>query len=237
MSTTMWRWTVSIVLVGLTAALVSGIGAHAAEKAKIVKALTLAKSVDASKPGAEIWAKAPVAKVSLQPAFPGHVAIVGAPRITELDAQAVRTRDTLFVRLAWDDPAPNAERSDTGSFLDGAAIQFPVNGKTSTTPFMGDAKNPVNIWYWRANGRAENLVAGGFGTLDASVPQSVSGRGARTARGWEVVFSRKLASTPKTGVNFVGRREIPVAFAAWDGANQERDGFKAVTLEWWRLRF
>jgi dimethylsulfide dehydrogenase subunit gamma/complex iron-sulfur molybdoenzyme family reductase subunit gamma len=32
-------------------------------------------------------------------------------------------------------------------------------------------------------------------------------------------------------------REIPVAFAVWNGSNQERDGFKAVTLEWWRLRF
>ena len=237
MRTTMWRRTVSVLLVGLAAASVSGIGAHAAEKAKIVKALTLAKSVDASKPDAEIWAKVPVTKVSLQPAFPGHVAIVGAPRITELAAQAVRTRDTLFVRLAWDDPAPNTERSNTSSFLDGAAIQFPVNGKTSTTPFMGDAKNPVNVWYWRADGRAENLVAGGFGTLDASVAQNVAARGARSARGWEVVLARKLSASPTAGVDLGGRRKIPIAFAAWDGANQERDGFKAVTLEWWRLRF
>ena len=237
MKTTMWRRTLSVALIGLAAASVSGIGAHAADQAKIVKALSFAKSVDASKPGAEIWAKAPVAKVSLQPAFPGYLAIVGAPRIAELAAQAVRTPDTLFVRLAWDDPAPDTRRGDSGTFLDGAAVQFPVNGKTSTTPFMGDAKNPVNVWYWRADGRAENLVAGGFGTLDASVAQNVSGQGARTARGWEVVFARKLSVSPQSGVDLGKRREIPIAFAAWDGANQERDGLKAVTLEWWRLRF
>lgn len=237
MRITRWLQAVFVALASAAAVLASAPAVQAAEKGKTVKALAVAKPVDASKPDAEIWLKAPVAKVSLQPAFPGHVSIVGTPRITELTAQAVRTPDTLFVRLAWDDPAPNAEHGDTGGFLDGAAIQFPLNGKPSTTPFMGDAKNPVNVWYWRADGRAENLVAGGFGTLDGSVPQEVAGRGARTARGWEVVFSRKLASTLKTGVNFVGRREIPVAFAAWDGGNQERDGFKAVTLEWWQLQF
>jgi dimethylsulfide dehydrogenase subunit gamma/complex iron-sulfur molybdoenzyme family reductase subunit gamma len=30
---------------------------------------------------------------------------------------------------------------------------------------------------------------------------------------------------------------MPIAFAAWDGENQERDGLKAVTMEWWQLNF
>lgn len=39
------------------------------------------------------------------------------------------------------------------------------------------------------------------------------------------------------GASLVGRKQVPIAFAAWSGANQERDGFKAVTLDWWQLSF
>jgi dimethylsulfide dehydrogenase subunit gamma/complex iron-sulfur molybdoenzyme family reductase subunit gamma len=101
---------------------------------------------------------------------------------------------------------------------------------------MGDAKSTVNIWYWRADGRVEELIAGGFGTATSLRTEGeVAGVGARTPKGWQVVLTRKLTG-PKEGVNLKRFREIPVAFAAWDGANQERDGFKAVTLEWWRLK-
>lgn len=55
----------------------------------------------------------------------------------------------------------------TGQFLDGAAVQFPLNGKPTTVPFMGDAANPVNVWHWRANARPETLIAAGYGSLVA----------------------------------------------------------------------
>lgn len=59
----------------------------------------------------------------------------------------------------------------------------------------------------------------------------------RTDSGWAVVLTRSLKVKPDEGVSLSGRGTMPVAFAAWDGANQERDGLKAVTLEWWQLRF
>jgi len=59
----------------------------------------------------------------------------------------------------------------------------------------------------------------------------------RTESGWEVVISRPLRVKSEEGVSLGGRKNIPIAFAAWDGHNQERDGLKAVTLEWWQLRF
>lgn len=33
------------------------------------------------------------------------------------------------------------------------------------------------------------------------------------------------------------RGEHPLAFAVWNGANDERDSFKAVTLSWQLLRW
>jgi len=217
--------------VGLTATT-----AQASPAAKTIRVLSAA-DVDAASPEAEIWKKAPAAQVVLQPAFPGHGSIVGTPVTNRLTAQAVRTGDQLYVKLAWSDRTANTAIKDTGQFADGAAVQFPVNGKASTTPFMGDAKNAVNVWHWRADGRTLNLLAKGFGTATTAPSQDLKSAAVRTDSGWAVVLTRPLKVNPDEGASLSGKGTMPVAFAAWDGNNQERDGLKAVTLEWWQLRF
>jgi dimethylsulfide dehydrogenase subunit gamma/complex iron-sulfur molybdoenzyme family reductase subunit gamma len=210
--------------------------AQAAPAAKTIRVLS-ATGVDAASPEAAVWKKAPTTQVTLQPAFPGHPAIVGTPATTRLAAQAVRAGDRLFVKLAWSDATANTAIKDTTQFADGAAVQFPVNGKASTTPFMGDVANAVNVWQWRADGRTQNLVAHGFGSATAVPVEALTSAAVRTGDGWEVVFSRPLRVKPDEGASLPAKGSMPIAFAAWDGNNQERDGFKAVTLEWWRLRF
>lgn len=209
---------------------------QAAPAAKTIRVLSAA-SADAASPDAAIWKKAPATQVALQPAFPGHPAIVGTAVTQKLTAQAVRAGDRLYVKLAWSDATANAAIKDTTQFVDGAAVQFPVNGKDSTTPFMGDVNSRVNIWHWSANGHTENLVAKGFGTGTRVHSEGLQSAGMRTGTGWAVVLNRPLKVKPDEGASLSGKGTVPVAFAAWDGANQERDGFKAVTLEWWQLRF
>lgn len=196
-----------------------------------------ASSADAAAPGAAVWAKAPSTQVALQPAFPGHGSIVGTPVTQTLTAQAVRSGGQLFLKLAWADGTANTAIKDTADFADGAAVQFPFNGKMATTPFMGDPKNPVNVWQWRADGRTENLVAHGFGTATRMPSEGLKTAATRTDNGWAVVLARPLKVKPDEGANLQGKSTMPIAFAVWDGANQERDGLKAVTLEWWQLRF
>lgn len=210
--------------------------AQAAPAAKTIRVLSAA-GVDAASPEAAVWKKAPTTQVALQPAFPGHPAIVGTPATTQLAAQAVRAGDRLFVKLAWSDATANTAIKDTAQFADGAAVQFPVNGKASTTPFMGDAANAVNVWQWRGDGHAQSLVAHGFGSATLVPGEGLTSAAVRTGSGWEVVFSRPLRVKPDEGASLPGKGSMPIAFAAWDGANQERDGFKAVTLDWWALRF
>jgi dimethylsulfide dehydrogenase subunit gamma/complex iron-sulfur molybdoenzyme family reductase subunit gamma len=210
--------------------------AQAAPAAKTIRVLSLT-GVDAASPEAAIWKKAPATQVALQAAFPGHGSIVGVPVTERLTAQAVRAGDRLFVKLTWSDPTANTTINDTGQFVDGAAVQFPVNGKAATTPFMGDNVNAVNVWHWRANGHTENLVAKGFGTSTLVPFEGLKSSSVRTDSGWAVVLTRSLKVKPDEGVNLKGRGSILIAFAAWDGNNQERDGLKAVTLEWWQLKF
>ncbi|OHC72842.1 MAG: chlorate reductase subunit gamma [Rhodocyclales bacterium RIFCSPLOWO2_02_FULL_63_24] len=217
--------------IGLTANTV-----QAAPASKTIRVLSAA-GVDAASPEAAIWNKAPATQIALQAAFPGHGSIVGTPVTERITAQAVRAGDRLFVKLAWNDRNANTAIKDTGQFVDGAAVQFPVNGKADTTPFMGDPVNAVNVWHWRADGRTENLVAKGFGTSTRVPFEGLKGTAVRTNSGWAVVMSRSLKVKPDEGASLSGKGTMPVAFAAWDGDNQERDGLKAVTLEWWQLRF
>jgi complex iron-sulfur molybdoenzyme family reductase subunit gamma len=196
-----------------------------------------AAAVAAASPTDSIWKKAPATEVTLQPAFPGHPSIVGTPVTQRLTAQAMRSGGRLYVRLAWSDATANTAIDDTNKFADGAAVEFPVNGKSDTLPFMGDVEHAVNVWYWRADGRTQNLVAKGFGTATLIPFQGLRSSAVRTESGWAVVLVRPLQVTPDEGVSLQGRRDIPMAFAVWDGDNQERDGLKAVTLEWWQLRF
>lgn len=207
-----------------------------AAAAKTIRVLSAA-GASAASPQAAIWKKAPATKVTLQTAFPGHVSIVGTAVTERLTAQAVRAGDRLYVRLAWIDSTANTTIDDTNKFADGAAVQFPVNGLATTLPFMGDAEHAVNVWHWRADGRTQNLVAKGFGTATPVPYPGLKSTAVRTDGGWAVVLTRPLQVNAAEGASLRGRGTVPIAFAAWDGENQERDGLKAVTMEWWQLRF
>ncbi|MBI4741385.1 MAG: chlorate reductase subunit gamma [Betaproteobacteria bacterium] len=237
-NSTLMKQLAAIGMVALTAATASlaASAALAAPTAKTIQVMSV-KDGDAASPQAAIWEKAPAAQVALQPAFPGHSSIVGTPVTEKLVAQAICLGDQLYVKLAWIDRTANTVIGDTNKFADGAAVQFPVNGKSTTTPFMGDANNAVNVWQWRADGRTQNLLAKGFSTAMTVPSEGLKSASVRTDSGWAVVLSRPLKVKPDEGANLLGKSTMPIAFAAWDGENEERDGLKAVTLEWWQLRF
>lgn len=77
---------------------------------------------------------------------------------------------------------------------------------------MGDINGLVNVWYWCADGQTQNLRTQGRRLGGGAGPP--------------------LSGSKDEGGILKGRQTISVAFAAWNGDNQERDGFKAVTMEW-----
>lgn len=83
----------------------------------------------------------------------------------------------------------------------------------------------------------EDLIAGGFGSLTAQPAdaQNVQGHGAWADGTWRVIFSRDLASGDADDVSFAPGKVYPMAFAAWDGANAERNGQKS-TSQWVSLQ-
>lgn len=67
----------------------------------------------------------------------------------------------------------------------------------------------------------EDLSAAGFGTSTHRVRQEVEGRGVWSAGRWRVVFVRALRGADAETANLAGRADVPVAFAVWNGSNQE----------------
>ncbi len=67
----------------------------------------------------------------------------------------------------------------------------------------------------------EELVAQGFGTAAHKTSQNVVGRGEWANGTWRVVFSRSLSAGDPDTADLSARKDVPVAFAVWDGADQQ----------------
>lgn len=71
---------------------------------------------------------------------------VGAVRV-----RAVHDGESIAFLLEWKDGTVD-RRVGTSTFRDAVAIGFPQQeSETLPSPFMGDAKHPVNIWQWAAD--------------------------------------------------------------------------------------
>lgn len=83
----------------------------------------------------------------------------------------------------------------------------------------------------------EDLIAGGFGSLTAqpATGQNVQGYGEWVESKWRVVFGRDLSSSEGDDVSFASDQVYAIAFAVWDGANNERNGQKS-TSQWISLQ-
>ncbi len=188
-----------------------------------------------------IWQHLPEYRAKLMPAPPVHES-VDLRYDYEDEGQNVyfnvaRTSDRFYVRLRWHDATRDTvTRSDR--FRDGAAVQFAI-GDAETSYIMGSGpEEPVNIWYWRSDRNdVQNLAAGGPGSTTMLDQQPVSGASLylpdedAAANQWILVMSRPIQAEGDYQVSF-DRKQVPIAFALWEGHKDQRDGLKNVSEDW-----
>jgi DMSO reductase family type II enzyme heme b subunit len=98
---------------------------------------------------------------------------------------------------------------------------------------MGSPREPVNAWYWRPDlEEPYSVTAQGTGTTRRTADPDLSATGAHSGGEWRVVIRRRLSSAAADYVNLGPGDTGKVAFAVWQGANQERGGLKATSLDW-----
>ncbi|HHL40790.1 MAG TPA: c-type cytochrome [Deltaproteobacteria bacterium] len=174
------------------------------------------------------------------------------PSLNSISAKALFNEKEIALLIEWDDrtrslpgDAKAIEIADGDVFVDGVAVQFPVTVKSSEKPYfgMGDPSNPVNIWFWQsAAGEGESptlklLNGTGIDNLEERDPAEagLTFKSAYDKGTWRVVMKRPLQTDDKEkDLQFTPGKYIPIAFAAWDGSNQE-EGSKHVMTTWYWL--
>jgi hypothetical protein len=76
----------------------------------------------------------------------------------------------------------------------------------------------------------QNLVAGGFGTLATLESQVIAGVGSHSGTGWSVTMARPFTPPGELQPTFVAGGIMDVAFAVWNGDNDDRNGKKSVSV-------
>lgn len=164
--------------------------------------------------------------------------------VGHVNVRVARAGGKLLVRLAWHDatqdtaviakpPATPAEArrmkehsEQSNRFFDAAAVMFPQNlstGLASPSLQMGDANDPVTIYYWNAARGPMLMKAAGRATT-ARTGEGFPARGIYQGGEWRLAV--ELPDIPAG---------VPLAFAVWNGSQQDRDGRKAFSV-WYRLQ-
>ncbi|NHN49173.1 DMSO reductase [Halostella sp. JP-L12] len=195
------------------------------------------ESVDAEEdpqdPTGEAWNAVPAVDVPMA-AAPSGVPNASDTTVETLSVQSARTDDRFYLRLSWADGT--ADRNATGprAFVDAVAVQLPANSSARPPIAMGGTDNPVNVWYWSADGESEELLAGGPGTTTEFERTAVETSTTHEDGRWTVVMSREIPADAENRTSFAVDRDVDVAFAAWNGSNMERSGQKSVS-EWYHF--
>lgn len=115
-------------------------------------------------------------------------------------------------------------------------LEYATKGMDLDTMIFGGEVNPVDALNPFRDVPVEELNAEGFGTLtpQPQTKQNVLGKGVWKDGKWQVVFYRALDSLNKWDIKFQSKQPVLIAFAVWDGAHQDRNGRKVVSM-WQRF--
>jgi DMSO reductase family type II enzyme heme b subunit len=181
-----------------------------------------------------------------------------APAVSGVWVQAVHTRDSLALRLVWNDRSQSPDTTwlpfagrvlaavasddsvaaQSTPWPDQLAVQFPLSipaGMERPYFLMGTASAPVYQWRWSSTGGGAAGLARGLDRFDPAGGATLGTTSVHDRGQWRVVITRALATADTTNqLQFRTGRAIPVAFFAWDGSNGEH-GTRMAVSTWYFL--
>lgn len=157
---------------------------------------------------------------------PGHDVIT---------ARALYSAQEVAILLEWDDGTHN--RGERGKPADQVALQFPAEKVTADEkPYfiLGNAKRPVDYWFWNAADGLRRFTAEGAQKLAPRDAGSLSAKGEYRDGQYRVILRRPRKAASEHEVEFEPGRFVPVAFHLWDG-EQGEEGLKMAISSWYYL--
>jgi mono/diheme cytochrome c family protein len=115
-------------------------------------------------------------------------------------------------------------------------LEYATDGIDLDVMIFGGEVNPVESLNPFRDVPVEEMNAEGFGTLtpQPQTKQNIFGKGVWKDGIWTVVFYRTLETLNKWDIVFQNERPVLIAFAIWDGSNQDRNGRKVISM-WQKL--
>jgi len=205
-----------------------------------------AKDEELLSPEAKAWKDASVNEVVLsptplemQPTEYIRVSRSGHPygAVSSMKVSALHNGNSVFFHLVWQDDLEDGVIKDINQFVDAAAVMFPM---VEDAPLigMGIKGKPVNVWMWRADWeRPKNVAAEGMGTTKRRNDPALSSAVRHSDGQWDLVVGRSLEEkgAPRGTVVLAPGAVSKIAFAVWQGSDQERAGLKAFSPAWQEL--
>ena len=145
--------------------------------------------------------------------------------VKELKVASVHDGEELAIYLSWKGVSP-----DGGDFPDAAAVAFPVKGLPPLI-LMGTKDAPLHILLWKANKGVMSKSAKGIGFSDPGPSLKISSKASKDGDYWHLVVTRVLGKGEGIAPIAAGV-DTKVGFALWYGANDERAGLKAFSIDW-----
>lgn len=149
--------------------------------------------------------------------------------VQSLRVASVHDGETWAVRVTWQGVSPAGT-----DFPDALAVALPVSGKPVLMTMGGDGA-PVQFLRWTAKKeKPQSIVATGIGSSRSGPKIKSSAQGEATGDTWNVVITRALGFGKEVAPLVAGKK-TQIGFAVWLGANDERAGIKAFSIDWAEL--
>jgi hypothetical protein len=210
----------------------------------LASADTTASSQALLNPLAAEWKTIPSHRIALNRTPPLYdTETPAALDITYVDVRLARAEGKLIVQMIWHDATPDTAQiaklpgvptegrphkeltEATDRFFDSAAVMHPQRlPQEGVWPSlqMGDAGHPVTIYFWNSARSSARMKAEGRGTTKRT-GESFPCQASHRDGSWSIAM--ELDSIPSG---------MPLAFAIWNGSQQDRDGRKYFTT-WLKL--
>ena len=181
-----------------------------------------------------------------------------SPRWTELSATTIpmaptplALQPTRYIRVKWEKlpygqlPAINARAvHDGGSAAffvewdcaeehpkDAVAIALPIRGQPILA-LMGSADSPIHFLHWMAKSPGvRSTYSVGIGSTQLGVPVAADASGIWVKKKRKVVISREMGDFEEAAP-LRPAENSKIGYAVWQGANDERAGLKAFSVDW-----
>lgn len=120
-------------------------------------------------------------------------------------------------------------------FPDAIAVALPVRNDPPLI-LMGVEDAPIQYLRWQSNKPGlRSIVASGIGRSETGPKmQEASAKSLTDGEHWDVVLARPLGGEGDVAPLHAGQK-TKIGFAVWRGANDERGGIKAFSIDWIEL--